>query len=171
MLNTIAQWLAGLASNSDAGNLRPVLNALGDRYSSQTLSTPGLAIKAGGSAIVKAGTAFYAIANGILVNKGANTDMAALSGTVANATFNVFCFYVDSAGTLTSAMGTAGATLAAVKFPALPEKKALIGFVVINPTGTGDFVGGTTALDDATVVPNAVYVNAIGAWDPTVLLN
>ena len=28
-----------------------------------------------------------------------------------------------------------------------------IGFVIINPTGSGSFVGGTTALDDATVVP------------------
>jgi hypothetical protein len=35
----------------------------------------------------------------------------------------------------------------------------MIGFVIVNPTGTGDFVGGTTDLDDATVAPNAVYVN------------
>ena len=48
--------------------------------------------------------------------------------------------------------------------------KALIGFVVINPTGTGNFVGGTTPLDDATVVPNAAYVNTTEGFDPTVIL-
>ena len=37
---------------------------------------------------------------------------------------------------------------------------AVIGFHHREPDGTGgDFVGGTTELDDATVVPNAVYVN------------
>jgi hypothetical protein len=92
--------------------------------------------------------------------------MPALSGTVVNATFNVFCFFVDSGGTVTSAMGTAGASLAAVQFPQFPVKKTMIGFVIINPTGTGNFVGGTTALDDATVVPNAVYVSPSGGFDP-----
>ena len=59
---------------------------------------------------------------------------------------------------------------AAVKWPPLPAGKALVGFVVINPTGTGNFVGGTTALDDATVVPNAAYVSCGGAFDPTILV-
>lgn len=169
MIGTLIQWLNALNwPNSD--KLRVPMTVLMDRYSSQVLSSPGLVIKAVASPIVKAGSAFYAIANGVLLTKAANTDMAALSGTVVNATFNVFCFYVDASGTLTSAMGTAASTLAGVKFPLVPEKKALIGFVVINPTGTGDFVGGTTALDDVTVVPNAAYVNAIGPWDQTALL-
>ena len=56
-------------------------------------------------------------------------------------------------------MGTEGSTLAGVTFPTLPDGEAMIGFAIVNPTGTGDFVGGTTELDDATVVPNAVYVN------------
>ena len=42
-------------------------------------------------------------------------------------------------------------------------------FVIIHPTGTGDFVGGTTPIDDATKVPNAVYANTQGAFDPTAL--
>lgn len=126
---------------------------------SQLLSTGGLVIKAGSSAIVKAGTAFTAIANSKLLVKTANTDMAALAGTVTNAAFNVFCFFVDNAGTLTTKMGTEAATLAAVKFPDFDPGLACIGFIVVNPTGTGDFVGGTTALDDGTVVPNVSYVN------------
>ena len=132
------------------------------------LSTGGLAIKAGGSALVKAGTLCKAYAGEKLLSIAANTDMAALSGTVTNAKFNVYCFYIDSAGTLTSAMGTEGASLGAVVFPSTPADKACIGFIIVNPTGTGNFVGGTTALDDATVVPNVVYVNTPYPFRPEV---
>ena len=45
------------------------------------------------------------------------------------------------------------------------------GLIIINPTGTGNFVGNTTPLDDGTVAPNAAYVNNIGPFDPTVLLS
>jgi hypothetical protein len=124
-----------------------------------SLSTAGLAIKAGSSAIVKAGTLSKYLVNGTLCTLAANTDASALSGTVAADAFNVFVISVDVDGTVTSTMGTAGATIGAVKFPAIAHTSAILGFVIINPTGTGDFVGGTTALDDATVVPNAVYVN------------
>jgi hypothetical protein len=54
-------------------------------------------------------------------------------------------------------LGTAGTTLAGVVFPTTPDGEVPFGVVLINPTGTGDFVGGTTALDDGTVAPNAVY--------------
>lgn len=171
MKDTITRFLAGVANSSDREALRAILTPIADRCSTQTLTSPGLAIKSAGQAIVKAGSAFYACVQGILVTKAANTDMAALSGTVTNAKFNVFCFFIDSAGTLTSAMGTEGAALGSVKWPEPPTGKAMIGFVIINPTGTGNFVGGTTALDDATVVPNAVYVNTVGDFDPTVLVS
>lgn len=132
----------------------------------QSLTTGGLAIKAGGGVLAKIVTAVYALVNSKLVLKAAATDMAALSGTVSNAAFNVFVFYMEQDGTLSTVMGTEGASLLAVAFPAAPIDKACIGFTVINPTGTGDFVGGTTALDDATVVPNAVYVNTPFAFSP-----
>lgn len=170
MIGTIRQWLAGVPDAKTGNALNNMLSPIGDRISTQSLSSAGLAIKAGGSAIVKTGAAAcYALCKGKLVTKDAATDMAALSGTVTAAAFNVYCFFVDAAGTLTSAMGIEGATLAAVVFPPIQEGKAMLGFVIINPTGTGDFVGGTSALDDATIVPNAAYVNTIGAFDPTVL--
>ena len=139
----------------------------------QLLNSGALAIKAGGSAIVKIGAAIYATAVDaagavVLVTKAANTDMAALAGTVTADMFNVYCFFVDSAGTLTTSMGTEGATLGAVVFPTFSNTKTCIGFLIVNPTGTGNFVGGTTALDDVTVVPNAVYVNTVGAFRPTI---
>lgn len=170
MLGTITQQLAGLSDRGDADAIRQILEPIGDRLSTQTLSSAGLVIKAGTSALVKAGSITYISVKGKLVKLAANTDMAALAGTVTNAKFNVYCFYVDRAGVLTSAMGVEGAAIGSVVFPSLPEGKALIGFAIINPTGTGNFVGGTTPLDDATVVPNAAYVNITGAFDPTILL-
>jgi len=171
MNDTITRFLQGIPSVTERAALQRILAALGDRLSSQSLSSAGLVIKAGSSAIVKTGSAaYYAVAQGKLVTKAGSTDMAALVGTVTNAKFNVYCFYVDSAGTLTSQIGTEGATLAAVVWPETPVGKAQLGFIVVNPTGTGNFVGGTTALDDATVVPNVVYVNTQGAFDPVVLV-
>lgn len=122
-----------------------------------------LAIKAGSSAVVKTVNTVYGQIGAALFSKAA-ADMAALVGTVTNAKFNVYVFMVDAAGTLTTSMGTEGATLGAVVFPAVAATKAVIGFVIINPTGTGNFVGGTTALDDGTVTPNAVYVDTVGTF-------
>lgn len=172
MLNTISQQIVNVFGSTDREALRAVLYAIGDRMSSQTLSSAGLVIKAGASALVKTGSAAtYAIANNRLLTIAGSTDMPALVGTVVNATFNVFAFYSDQAGTRTTAMGTAGATLAAVRFPNTPLGSAILGFIVVNPTGTGNFVGGTTALDDATVVPNVAYINTQGAFDPTIALS
>lgn len=165
MAKTITTSVGGLAD----GGVRSAISELQGAIVDSFLSTGGLAIKAGGSAIVKAGTLCKALINGILVSVAANTDWAALSGTVTNAKFNVFVFSMTSDGTKTTSMGTEGATLGDVVFPAIPADSAVIGFVIINPTGTGNFVGGTTALDDATVVPNAVYVNTPFPFNPNVL--
>lgn len=168
MPGTVSQYMQGTPVSWGFG-FRTMLQAMVNRLSSQTLSTPGLAIKAASNVLAKAGTAFHAVAGGVPVKFAANTDMASLAGTVTNAKHNVFCFFVDSAGALTTVMGTEGASFGTMKFPSIPSKKAMIGYVYINPTGTGNFVGGTTPLDDATVVPNAVYVNTLGAFDPNLL--
>jgi len=169
--DTLIRWIENARDAVTQNILRTITTPLFDRQSSRMLSSAGLVIKAGASALAKTGSAATKyLANGVYGNIAASTDMAALAGTVAADAFNVYCFFVDSAGTLTSAMGTAGATRAAVKFPQLPQGKALIGFIEINPTGTGDFVGGTTALDDATVVPNAFYVNCVSGFDPACIV-
>lgn len=122
------------------------------------LNSGALAIHGSASALAKFANTIYFMVDGVLCTK-ANADCAALAGTVTNATFNVFVFSVNASGTLTTTMGTGASTLAGVVFPTLADGQIMIGFVIINPTGTGNFVGGTTALDDGTVVPNAVYVN------------
>lgn len=144
-----------------------LLQPLFERLRTCTLSTAGLVIKTGGSALAKTGAAVtHYMVKGDLGSIAASTDMPALSGTVSNGAFNVFVFMVDSSGTVTSAMGTEGSTRAKIVWPTTPANKAILGFIVINPTGTGDFVGGTTALDDATVAPNAQYVSPVGVFDP-----
>ena len=170
MFATLTQFLNGHPNPQFQQNVVPVVKALGDRLSSQTLTSGALAINTALSPIVKVGAAYVGIANGVLVTKALGTTMTALTGSVTNARFNAFSFFIDAAGVITTLLGGEGVSLAAVKFPNTPPGKACIGFVIVNPTGTGAFVGGTTNLDDATVVPNAVFVNTQGAFDPSVLL-
>jgi len=122
-------------------------------------------MKSGEKQTAETTAALRALVRGKVVTKAAG-DLPALSGTVDNGTFNVFAFFIDSAGVFTSQMGTAGATLADVVQPEPTSGKALVALLYINPTGTGDFVGGTTELDDGTVVPNAAFVNPVGYESP-----
>lgn len=122
----------------------------------QLLNTGALAIGTAKAKVLIANT-IYALIEGALVKK--TTAEIVLAGTVTNAKFNVYVLSINAAGTVSAAMGTEAATLGAVAFPTLADGSAMIGFVIVNPTGTGNFVGATTELDDATVAPNAVYVN------------
>ena len=162
----VNQQLAAMDSQNEQAALRPLLNALADRMSSQATSTAGLVIKAGGGVLAKTGAAAFAgVANGVPVAIAASTDMPALTGTITAAKYNVYCFFIDSASVVTVAQGTEGATLAAVKFPPFPVGKALVGYLVITYAST--FTGNSTALDTATTV----YVSPVGAFDPTILLS
>lgn len=109
------------------------------------INSGGLAIKTGSSAVVKTASDVHYMIDGNLVLLSA-TDMAALSGTIAQNSYNVWVFSVDSDGNLAATFGIEATTLAGVEFPAIEEDEAIIGFVLIKAVG-GDFVGGTTALD------------------------
>ena len=154
-----------LAPDQDRRVLRKVLLGALNPLRNVLLGSGALAIKTGSSALAKTASNVTYLLGGKLATLAAG-DMAALSGTVANAAFNVFVFSTDLGGTAVTRMGLAGATLAAVEFPTVPDDEATLGFVIINPTGTGDFVGGTTALDDGTVVPTASYVNTPYPFNP-----
>ena len=125
--------------------------------SAQVLNSAGLAIGSSNKPKVKIVNTTYALIEGALASK--TTAEIVLSGSVTTAKYNVYVLSMDVAGTVTASMGTEATTLAGVTFPTLADGSAMIGFVIVHPTGTGSFVGGTTDLDDATVVPNAVYVN------------
>ena len=165
----VTQQLNGITTGSDKNAMRPLLSGLADRLSSQILASSGLLIFGAASALAKTGaSATPAIANGVLLSIAASTSMAALSGTTAQNTFNVYAFYINQLGTLTTLMGAAGATLSAVKFPDTATGRTMIGFITVNPTSAA-FIGGTTALDAAAT--NVVYVNTVSAFDPTLLVS
>lgn len=165
MLDTMTRYLEAVIPLKVSWNLRKILKPLCDRYSSQALTSAGLAISSGGATTAKTGAAdFYAVAKGVLVKIAAATTLPALTGVNAPAGgFNVACFYVSSAAVVTVAAGASAATLGGVVFPQPPDNQALVGFLII--TYASAFVGGTTPLDTATTV----YVNPLGAFDATVL--
>ena len=168
MMEPLAQRLLAIPDKAVARALQLLLEPYVERMRSCALSTAGLVIKAGSSALAKTGSDItHYIANGVKGRIAGSTDMPALVGTVTNAKFNVFVFTVDSGGTVRVQIGVEGATEAAIKWPVLDQKRAILGMIIINPTGTGNFVGGTTALDDVTVVPNAQYISPVGVFDPT----
>jgi len=163
--------LAPAASKAKLGDaiaeLITAQNALAARASTAVITKAGLAIKAGASPIVKAVAAFVALIAGVPVRKGANTDMAALVGTLATAKSAAWAFYIDADGTLTTSAKTADAdthAAALALLPVTPAAKAMIGFIVVDNATGSNFVGGTTALDTGSLT--VTYYDTIG---PTVL--
>ena len=171
---SLTNYTNAMSCSSDGISVNQMVKPLYDGLSSHCLTSAGLVIKAGGGLLVKAGSAFWAMADGVLVNKAANTDMAALSGTILPLTHNVFCFFIDKAGTLTSAMGTTSLTASgysAIVFPPMPEKKAMIGFVYVAGHATNTFIGndGTAGVLDGTTYTLAAstYCSLTGPLNPT----
>lgn len=155
---TVKQSVANAGRDSLAWDVVKQLNAMAQ---CRCLRAPGLRIK-GGSASPTAQNAntFEALVGGVPVQK-ASSDMAALVGTVTNGEYGAWLFTIDSGGTLgVTALATA-ATLAALVLPSVDLTKTVIGGLLVHPTGTGDFVGGTDDLDDATITPNAVFWDGI----------
>lgn len=114
----------------------------------------------------KTTSTMYYMVDGQLFSKAATDPLTTPAGTVTNAKFNVFVYSINSAGTVIAQMGTEAATLGAVVMPTVVDGNVPFGLIVINPTGTGAFVAGTTNLDDATVVPNAVFIDLLGEFYP-----
>ncbi len=162
---TLQQWLESVPGRKTQFNLLQALGPVFDRFSSCATSSAGLLIKSGTSTLAKTGSAVTnLVANGIPVAIAASTDMPALVGTITAGSFNVFCFFIDSASVVTVAMGTEATTLAGVIFPPFPAGKALVGFLTVTYAST--FTGGSTPLDTATTT----YNSPTGAWDPSVLV-
>lgn len=176
--------MAGTVTNSrdDAGHpgntLRDTMlnfNLLYITLRSFVLQSAGTAIHGASSALAKAGSAFRVLvapsdsldSSPIMSLIAANTDGAALVGTVPNGQFGAFLLTVSvtSAGVQTqhSHAATPAAAREGIVFPAIPAGEAVWGIVEVHPTGTGNFVGGTTALDDGTVIPNAVFLSVQAA--------
>lgn len=165
MKTTVSRSTANLTGAGGRGTRR-LFQELADRFSSCATATAGLVIKVFGSTLAKTGSAaFHGTANGKAVTIAGSTDMPALTGCNFDAGYyNVACFFIDEASTVTMIPGTQAATLAGVKFPEFPAKQCLVGYLVI--TYASAFTGGTTALDTATTQ----YVSPVGAFDPNLTL-
>jgi hypothetical protein len=151
---------------SDAG-VRAALLKLQTAAVDFVFNTAGLTLGSSSKPKLKIANTIYALLDGVLVKK--TTAEVTVAGTVTNAKFNVFVLSITADGTAAVTMGTEGATIGAVVFPTIPASSVVVGFAIVNPTGTGNFVGGTTDFDDATVVPNAVYVNTPFPFNPNAL--
>lgn len=169
MLTPIIQRLKSIVDPAISYALYLLLKPMIERYRSCMHTSAGLVITAtAGKKVPKTGSSIsHYQAKGKLGQIAAGVDMIAFpTGTVTNGYWNVFVFTIDSAGQKYTYAGTQAATEAAVKWPVLNPEHAIIGYVKINPTGTGDFTNNTTALDDATVVPNTQYISIIGMSFP-----
>lgn len=168
MQDTISRYInTGAFSERQATYLKAVLNPIADRLSCQAHNSAALEITAGGgtTAQIGSGVTFQYVVQGISRTIAAGTDMPALpSGTITAGSFNIFAFFADSAGTVSALAGTEGTTRALAKFPAFPEGKTLIGYLVVTYAST--FTNGTTPLDTATTL----YISPIGPFDPSILL-
>lgn len=166
-MENLSRRLSGLSDKSDAYDLFKILSDVYNRLNSVTLTSGGLAIKAGSSALAKTASAALITIKGVMRSFGA-ADMPALTGIILTLNYNVAVFSVDSAGTSYTDMGTAAASVVGVKFPNLPATRTILGFVLIyNGAGT-TFTCGTTALDAASVT--TTYVNTLGAFDPNAVV-
>jgi hypothetical protein len=168
-MQKLSNVVYGIADNADKVAVYNALKGIYDRFSSCCLSTAGLAIKTGGSLLVSVKTACKVLADGKLVTVGTQ-DCAVLAGTINIAKYNVFCFFCDSAGTLTTAMGTEATLLSDVKFPPIPEKKAMIGFITILGGDANAFIGNDATsgvLDSTTYAKTITYTNTPFPFDST----
>lgn len=144
--------------------LSDILTSLQKAHCNRIFNTGGLAIKAGGSAVVKTVNTVNAWIDGTIVQKAAG-DMAALSGSVVpTGSKNIYAFCLDSSGTLTTLAGTANATLGSVLFPTVSADKAIIGFIIVSNATGSDFTPGTTALDTGSLT--VTYVDTPTAFNP-----
>ena len=152
-------------------NLQLVLEGIYKRMGNFAIQGAGLTIGTTKPKLTS-GTAWYGMVGGILVKKAATTDLITLTtaSNCTNAKFNVTVFTINSSGTITNRAGIEGSSLATISWPTLPSTEAVFGILIVNPTG-GNFVGGTTDLNDATVQPNAVYLNPVGAGSYSAIAN
>jgi hypothetical protein len=148
------------------GEMSALFDKLQRSVSNRLLNAGTLAIGSGSKKKVLITSTIYAYFEGVLATKTTAEITLTSANNVSHGKFNVIVLSMTSAGTVTPLNGTEATLIGGVVFPTIPDGSIAIGFVIVNPTGTGGFVGGTTDLDDATVVPNAVYIDTPSSFLP-----
>ncbi len=156
-LDRTPNWIS-IADQRAAGGAKKALYA-------QCFTKIGAIIGTTTTTVKVAAAAAYTVL-GVHYAKAITDNFFVLTGfNVTNAMYNLCLLCIDTSGAMQIGIGTEAATLAAVVLPDTPANSCVVASLEINPTGTGNFVGGTTALGDATVVPNAVYKDLGGHPD------
>ncbi len=175
-MQKINEITGAIADKQDGRLINLALKGVYDRMSSQAFTSGALA-QGNATTTMKTAAIIHGIAGGVPFTKAVTDDLwgpttGVIDGfKVLAGTTNVFCMYLDSAGTASGAFGTAATTvsttgLGGVKFPAMPEKKAMVGFVIISG-GSGDWTAGTSTFTTATTVTYCTIVNTVGMFDPS----
>lgn len=164
MDGTIRQFLEAIPDEVQRNAVLAPILAMGSRMGTQATKSAGLEINTGGGYVPQIGSSstYCGVVQGHPVTIAAGTDMPAFTTKITAGSYNVVCFFIDAASTVTAKAGIEGTTLAKVKFPNFPIDKALVGYIIIYYASA--FTGGSTALDTATTV----YVSPVGAFDPSI---
>lgn len=165
-------YLTGaIADKNDGQLLNQMIKGVYDRMSSQSFNSGALAQ---GTTTTKMKTAaiIHGLAGGTPVTKAVTDNFwDPLAGFVVNiGKTNVLCLYIDAAGAASSAFGTEATTvsttgLGGVKFPTLPEKKMMVGFVILSG-GVTAWTAGTSTFTTSTTDYYCTIVNTVGMFDP-----
>ena len=104
-------------------------------------------------------TATYLV-DGEFKSKVSTDNLWALTGfNCTNGKYNKCFLCLDSTTSSQITSGTEADAPEDVALPSIPGDWGVVAMIQVHPTGTGDFTGGTTDLDDATVVPNATFTD------------
>lgn len=132
--------------------------AIKDALKTRCLSDAAAAIGTTKAKVTGAATVDVTIANIFYAAVALGVDFWTLTGfDCTNLMYNKCLLCVDDQAAMQIGAGTEAATDAGVVLPATPDDSVVVAVLTVHPTGTGDFVGGTTDLDDATVIPNATF--------------
>lgn len=172
-MQKLAYMTGAIADKKDGLLLNTMLRGVYDRMSSQSFNSGALA-QGTTSTLIKTAAIIHGICGGLPVSKAITDNLwTPLAGFVVNiGKTNVLCLYLDSAGTATSAFGTeattgvAGSLVNGIVFPPMPEKKMMVGYVILTG-GVTAWTAGTSTFTTSTTDYYCTIVNTVGMFNPT----
>lgn len=135
------------------------------------LSSPGLVISAGASPLVKTTAVFPYTVDGNILVSGAAGDLPSLtSASISIAPGNTGCItvsvspagYVFTDAPLDQLTSGITGLFPITAMAAVPNGRALVGYIIVKNASASNFIGGTTAFDAASLT--VTYLNAIGGF-------
>ena len=160
---------SSIADPRDGALIRDALKGVYDRMSSQSFVSGALA-QGGTATKMKTAAIIHGLCGGTPTTKPVTDNFwDPTAGYVVNiGKTAVLCLYIDSAGAASFAFGPEATTstvgLGGVKFPPLPEKKMMVGFVILSG-GVTAWTAGTSTFTTSTTDYYCTIVNTVGMFD------